>query len=294
MNSLVLLKQILYYGSFAVFPFIAIVLLMRRKFSQVLVVIVLLIALIFIWARFVEPMMIITRTNQIAMGTPVRFALIADTHLGVYKKERFLRRVVNRINKEEVDFVLIAGDLVYDPQNIDKLFEPFGDIAVPVYAVMGNHDLEYPKSDMRQQIEKSLENEGVVVLTNEFVSVSGITIVGLGDRWGKEDDVSTITRARESGADTIIVMAHNPDTTHDYVESVDLTVSGHTHCGQLRIPGLYKQRIPSEYGFDKGYSQEKFTQLYITCGLGEVGLPMRIFNPPVIDVIESIPFANSL
>ncbi len=107
----------------------------------------------------------------------------------------------------------------------------------------------------------------------------------MGDRWGQEDNVKLLDTFSEK--DNVVVLTHDPDTTLDYTNNnADLTLVGHTHCGQMRIPWLYKYAIPTKGPFDKGLTQEKYTQLYITCGVGETALPLRLFNPPVIDILN--------
>ena len=112
-----------------------------------------------------------------------------------------------------------------------------------------------------------------------------------------------------SSSKPLVVVAHNPDSVRSYnFDSTKevLTVTGHTHCGQIRIPYLYKLALPVEDSyFDKGWydidSQTKNYSgneskiktlghsLFITCGTGEVGMPIRLFNPPMVDVIEILP-----
>ncbi len=69
-------------------------------------------------------------------------------HLGVYKDRRRLQRVVNTINRrDDIDMVLIAGDMTYHPranQDLEELFLPLADLEMPVFAVLGNHDVEKP------------------------------------------------------------------------------------------------------------------------------------------------------
>ena len=63
-------------------------------------------------------------------------------------------------------------------------------------------------------------------------------------------------------------------------------VSGHTHAGQIRIPGLYKYIIPSKYNFDRGFYHLFSSDIFVSPGLGNVVLPLRLFNPPEISVIN--------
>ena len=65
-----------------------------------------------------------------------------------------------------------------------------------------------------------------------------------------------------------------------------LAVAGHTHGGQIRIPGLYRRVIPTRYPFDRGLHTFPPVPTFVTSGLGESGLPLRLFNPPVIDVLD--------
>ena len=99
-----------------------------------------IILFLFIRIRFREPQQIRTMYHTIDIGVEKRVVLIADMHLGVYKDRVFLQKVVNRINKiPDVDMVLIAGDLTNHPtadQPLEELFQPFGDLDVPVYAVL--------------------------------------------------------------------------------------------------------------------------------------------------------------
>jgi len=89
----------------------------------------------------------------------------------------------------------------------------------------------------------------------------------------------------------VIVLTHNPDTVLNYNNyNADITLVGHTHCGQIRLPLIHDRLRPYIYpvegDFDCGYKRTKYTQLFITPGLGEVIVPLRRRNPPTISVIE--------
>jgi hypothetical protein len=111
------------------------------------------------------------------------------------------------------------------------------------------------------------------------------TVVGLGDRFAGKDDPGPLDGAPRDRP--VIVVAHNPDSAMQLKPgSAALVVSGHTHGGQIRIPGLYRYVIPTEHPFDRGLHGFGPVPVFVTAGLGEVGLPMRFLNPPVIDVLE--------
>ncbi|MFT7088061.1 MAG: putative MPP superfamily phosphohydrolase [Rickettsiales bacterium] len=241
--------------------------------------------LLFIYSRFIERNLITQQVTRINTGFEAKIIVISDIHLGVYKDTNFLKSVVKKINKiKNADAVLIAGDFTYHSgKNLESLFYPLKDIKFPVYAVLGNHDSD---KTLQKELQATLENNNVVFLHNSsFPLKENITILGLGDKWTNEDMVSKIDQFKES--DDLIVLTHNPDTVLKYKNNIaDLTIAGHTHGGQIRIPFLYKLIIPCEGDFDQGLYSINQNQVFVTSGVGEVGLPMRLGVPPVIDVLE--------
>jgi uncharacterized protein len=280
------MKEILtftiYYGSFLSIPFlVGVIWLFWKKKHRFLTGFLILLSLSFIWSRFVEPQMLVVREAE----GPANFVLISDQHLGQYKGEAFFSRVVDRINGLNTDFVLIPGDFVYgiNPDEIDELFAPFADLDMPVYAVLGNHDMAPAGELLDSSLSEILSGYGVTWIDNITVINNEIQILGLGELWNQETDISTFD---ELDPELInIAVIHNPDGAYEFPEdSLDLVVAGHTHGGQIRIPLIYRWVVPTKYNW--GTAQGWFTvlgnPLYITSGLGEIGLPMRLFNPPEI------------
>jgi len=255
-----------------------------KRTSQLVGVIVALGLLVLFWSYFIERNIIIIREEVIETGFEAKIGLIADFHLGQWKDEEFLERVVNKVNNLELDYVFIAGDFTYkiSGDEIERMFNPLSDLNIPTYAVLGNHDTIDLTIIERNELERVIVENNVILLNNNLVELDSFRLVGLGSAMSGEDDVSLINGDLNS---KVIVLTHNPDTVLKYDRDVDLTLTGHTHCGQVRIPFLYKLMIPTFGNFDKGLSNEEMTKLYITCGLGEVGVPLRLFNPPVIDVL---------
>ncbi len=286
-NSQLLLAQGIYYGSFLVFPFLGALYYYRHELPSGIAIGLAILAVIFIWSRFIETQIIVTKETPIKAKFATTIALIADTHLGVYKQANFLKRVVQKINKQNVDYVFIAGDFTHEPHHheLDKLFSTLKTLNKPVYAVLGNHDVQNSARFIRGSLEAVLKENNVRILNNEIVSLNNFTLVGLGDTWGHEDDITILKTVATTK--NIVVLSHNPDVTLKYTERiVDFTLVGHTHGGQIRIPFLYRKMIPTEGKFDRGLTHEPFTKLFITAGLGETGLPMRLFNPPTIDILR--------
>ena len=277
------LKLFIYYGSWLVFPFLLWSLIYRRY-------IFLTLSLLFIYARFIEPNLLLVHHHKIAVGFSAKYALISDIHLGIYKNESILERVVQKVNEQDIDALLIAGDFTYEPnpKALKKLFASLSQVKVPIYAVLGNHDCQRPGPDIRDALEEVLSDLGVEIISNRAVELNGVTILGLGSRWARDDRVELLDNYSKD--DKLVVLTHNPDTALKFRANhyPDLTLAGHTHGGQVRIPYLYLKVIPvvGDVAWDKDLTVYRDTQVFISSGIGSIGLPLRFLIPPVIDVLE--------
>jgi len=271
-----------YFGSFLSFPFLIFVIwMMKKKKMRFLMSFLLLLSLSFIWARFVEPQMLIVKEVK----GPTNFALISDLHLGQYKGSTHFKRVVEKLNELNPNFVLIAGDFVYsiDPKEIDDKFAPFADLNMPVYAVLGNHDMAPAGELLDSSLSEILSEYRVTWIDNISVIQDDVQILGVGELWNDEADLSVFEEVEEDLTNLVVV--HNPDAAYLFPEkSVDLVLAGHTHGGQIRIPYIYKWVVPTKYDWGKAQGSYEIlgNSLFITSGLGEIGLPLRLFNPPEI------------
>ncbi len=290
--------SIILYWSYLSFPFLALVLFLifkkRKQFSQnilhtTILFFFLFLSLLFIYSRFIERNLILTKTTKIETGFSAKIVVISDIHLGPYKNHKFLERIVNKINKiEDADAVLIAGDLTYYPEeDLETLFSPLKDINIPVYAVLWNHDTENPGPPIQKELQRALKNNNIVFLKNTSAEIDGrnISILGLRDKWTNDDDISLIEKYKKE--DNLIVLTHNPDTTLKYTNSIaDITVSGHAHGWQIRLPFIYHSVIPCEGEFDQWLYETDYGKVFVSAGVGEVWLPMRLGVPPTIEILE--------
>lgn len=280
-------KNIIFYGSFLVFPLLLLLFYKRKKLSWVSFVFLCISLLLFVYARFMEPQVIITRETDISVWFDAKVILTSDLHLGRYKWEQFLERVVKKINTLDADAVFIAGDLTYEPDisQLESLFESLQNINKPVYWVLGNHDVERPGPKLRTELITALDKKNIHFLNNDIVDMWNYTLVWLGSHWSNEDDVDILDDFSQD--DNILVLMHNPDTLSKINhEKTDLYLAGHTHAWQIRIPWLYKKVIPTVWNYDVWLTQETMWPLYISSWLGEIWLPMRFLNPPVIDLLH--------
>ncbi len=228
-----------------------------------------LLGLLFIWPRFIEPQLLTIQKTTIP-NTQINtdIILIADLHIGVYKSPRYLERIVDKVNTTPADFNVIAGDFAYDPdiQQLETTFAPLKKLNRPTYIVLGNHDSEIT------QLKESLTRLNLIDIEQQLIDLGSYQIAGVGDRWEYNDKIKFTPKIKNK---PLIIVAHNPDSTVEFnYKNIKLALSGHTHCGQIRIPLLYKKVIPSEFGYDCGLEQAQTPAgtlpVFITAGTGEM------------------------
>jgi predicted MPP superfamily phosphohydrolase len=165
-----------------------------------------------------------------------------------------------------------------------------------VYAILGNHDWWYDIAGVRS----ALSAVRIPVMENDVVLLDDrgrrFWLAGLGDQlayWlgpshfqGVDDLPGTL--ARVTSDDPVILLAHEPDIFTQVPARVALTIAGHTHGGQIRLPLIEPVWAPSEYGarFAYGHIVEGGRHLIVSGGLGCSKVPLRLGVPPEIVCIE--------
>jgi uncharacterized protein len=246
-----------------------------------------------IWGYNFERFWLRVNYQDVKVGFNAKIALFSDIHIGRFKDKNWVDKVIAETNKiENLDAVLVPGDWTYWPQTISKegFMQDFAGLKnsrYPIYAVLGNHDVEKPGPKLRKELEAALTDLGVKIIDNKSVEFANWNLVGIEDLWS--DRFDGVKSQLLSSDKPNVALTHQPDIVREYnvlTTKPVLTLTGHTHCGQVRIPFLYKFALPTiDAYFDKGWYDVDGGKLFITCGVGEVGLPIRLFNPPTIDVI---------
>jgi hypothetical protein len=208
------------------------------------------------------------------------FVQISDLHIGGIVDREFVKKVVTRINSLNLDLVLITGDLVdtkiaYSSDSIEELKNlksKFG-----TFYVLGNH--EYFHNE--QQIIDKLKSIGINTLinSNRYIEELNINIAGISDLFGLKAQrlEPSIEKASENldFSKYTIFLSHQPSVIErdDFIE-FDLTLSGHTHGGQIFPFGLLVLlKQPYLKGLHK-IANESY--LYINQGAGFWGPRIRI------------------
>lgn len=257
-----------------------------------------LLSCILIYARFIEPHHIVVQRRQHQlnpdqkMQKPVKLILIADLHIGLFSgHERQLKMIVEKINQQQPDLVVVAGDWTYEPE--DKLAEELAvlkHIQAPVYSVNGNHDEQYPGPPIQNLLRHALAVNDVIDIEGQMVEFDEFRLLGVGDLWAGKTDMRYMPDLPQDKP--WVLLSHNPDTV-DMVPKLPtrpLMLSGHTHGGQVQLPWLtdYIMKKVSILGHKKGFYQHENADVFVTVGTGMVGVPFRFCVPPTIDIIELI------
>lgn len=249
-----------------------------------------------LWASWVEPFG--QRVRQTTLSglpegaQPVKLAVIADIHWGLFYRDFQLRRLVATLNDMDVDAVLVAGDWVHDPQfDLVAGLRPLADIRHPVFAVLGNHDTKSPGPDLTGPLREALRTHGVRLIEGEVVAFKGWQLAGLSDLWGgrPQDDVRALWPQGQV-VPPRLVLVHQPDTMPLLPPGAAfLAFAGHTHGGQVWIPGFtpwFVRHTNTARPWVNGLYDTPGGRLLVTPGLGTIGLPARLGVWPTIERVE--------
>ncbi len=269
--------------------------MIRRRRIEIAVLLTLWAA--FAWGFWYEPSrkLVETRVDVSPRGWPLeltglKIAAISDIHAGSpYTGRARIEELVRRVNAAKPDVIVLLGDYVIQtviggkfmpPEELApmlaKLEAPLG-----VYAVLGNHDwwLNGPR------VRNALALSGIRVLENESVRITSggkaFRLVGLADHIERIPDApGALKRIPES--EPVIALVHEPDYFPEIPERIALTLAGHTHGGQVRLPFLGSPVVPSRYGqrYAKGLITEGGKLLFVTTGVGTSIIPLRFGVPP--------------
>ncbi|WPB81876.1 metallophosphoesterase [Archangium violaceum] len=218
-----------------------------------------------------------------------RIGQISDVHCGPHVPEKRVAAWVARLNALELDLVTVTGDLItHGSSHVEDVARALGGLRAKdgAFACMGNHDYftdgEY--------LVRQLEHHGLTVLRNEGTVIerngASLYVAGVDDTWTSRDDLPRALRARPEGAPTVL-LAHDPDLFPEaQARSVELTLSGHTHGGQLGVPGVPQLSLARFMTiWTAGLYRRGRSWLYVNRGVGTTGPPARLGAPPELAVI---------
>ncbi len=212
-------------------------------------------------------------------------AQLSDIHLLPLTQPEFIRSVADVANSLHPDLILLTGDYVWhDVGAMDELAPILAGLQARegVYGILGNHDYWL---DVRA-VKDGFRQAQVPLLVNQHVVLSRggqhLVLVGLDDGWAGHPDMERALEGAPRNA-LILLMLHEPDLADRYVgrARIALQMSGHSHGGQVRIPGHGALVLPYlGRKYDMGLYQVGGSWVYTNRGLGEIDVPLRIHCAP--------------
>jgi predicted MPP superfamily phosphohydrolase len=233
-------------------------------------------------------------TKKVAVEHPVimaaipnmRIALVSDLHIGLVRRENWVRKVTERIMQEKPDMIIIAGDLIDGPHfPYAEFLGPLSELSAPygVYFTPGNHE------GYNNENEKFYQGlpDNVTVIADDVIPIPGTELTIAGFDYATETQDEFTKRAQKVVQDTTptIGILHDPKYREVLGDmGIPLVVSGHTHGGQF-FPGtfvvrrLYKEKI-------QGLVNHDFGAYYTTTGVGTAVSPARVGTDAEVVILE--------
>lgn len=267
-----------------------------KKFLKMIVLISLVLVC---YALFIEKNIIQTKKITIKVNDTIpeyKIAFFSDTHFGKYYNQKNIKRIVKKINEQNVDVVIFGGDFFdnynedqqlldinYIIDNLSKINAKYGK-----FAVYGNHDFG---GGARIIYDDIMNLSGFHVLANEsiFIDELNTRIIGFEDAiFGQV--VYDYYNIKSKNFN--IIVSHEPDIIDVInMENDGIMLSGHTHGGQIYIPFITNKILPPfgkkyKKGIYENMSINQNVLLYVSKGLGTTFIPIRFLNPPEICILS--------
>lgn len=217
-------------------------------------------------------------------------AYLSDVHVGSFMDEDDLCRLFARIADYQPDLICLGGDLINThAEELESFARPLamvrprhGYVAVP-----GNHEhfwgrgMDHWHATMRELGVSCLLNEGRRLSHRD----AGFWLCGVDDLCEGNPDIELALQGHDAD-EPVILLSHNPDYyLAAAAKGVDLTISGHTHGGQILLFGWTPLRH-TKHGFWRGLHANRETSLYISRGVGVSILPLRIGARPEVSILK--------
>lgn len=209
----------------------------------------------------------------------LKIALVTDTHFGPLAGSRSVKKLTDMLMHEQPELILFGGDVVDDDptffkqHDLSRYFKKLNP-AMGMFGVLGNHEYYGGKRD---EIVSILEESGIRMLLDDQVTLKdGLIIIGRKDRTDKlrKSVKDLMDGVKDKSNRPVLMMDHQPSELSmmtDY--PVNLTVSGHTHKGQIWPNHIFTRKI---FLLDYGYREFGGMHSVVSSGFGFWGPPIRI------------------
>ncbi len=221
------------------------------------------------------------------LNNEYKIAFISDMHIGSSQSINISKNTINKIKKENPDFVFLGGDIIDSFTKKDEIIDvlnEFKKIDVPKYYIDGNHDKE--SKYYNTIFKECLNDNDIIIVKDEFVNLaSDLTLLGRFDDEVK--DRKNIDELINPYNDTFLICVdHQPFKFKDNCKAgVDLQLSGHTHAGQLfPLRMIYDIKV---YAYGK--YKYKNSILNVSSGASGWAIPFRTGEGSEFEIIKLKP-----
>jgi len=212
---------------------------------------------------------------------------LTDFHRSETVPHELIEAAVRTLIAEGPDLIVLGGDYVTwgDRRFVQPAAEALAPLSAPfgVFGVLGNHDDD-------QDMPAALADRGITILRDARtrITIRGETLDLIGIRyWTRR--MADIARIARGAAPTSILLAHTPSRLVEASAlAVPLMLSGHTHGGQVVLPGLGAVAARS-FPVIAGEGHRENTTAFVSRGIGTVYVPIRIGCPPEVAVLTLKP-----
>ena len=224
-----------------------------------------------------------------------RIGVLSDFHCDRPRAVARTKRAVAMLLALKPDVVFLPGDFVSGHHANDwigpcaEALRPLTQVSGGAYGVLGNHDWKNARADA---VAHGLEAVGVHLLRNTSLPISNISntyVIGVDDVIARADNWPQAMRRVPPGTFRFLLV-HEPDVA-DALGPLGLTlqISGHSHGGQIRLPGLGPLHTPDmASNYPEGLRQAPHHRVYTTRGVGVMGPQMRLFCPPEVTLLKIV------
>jgi len=225
-------------------------------------------------------------------------AFITDTHVGPFIAVEDLQRAVALLDGEAPDLVLLGGDYIsessrHSRDTTDVLAGVVSAAPLGGYGVLGNHDLVMSNTGSLTRVEEEFERAGIPLLRNEAAEVryggASLYIGGI-DETLLGDDQPGDTFAQIPDGAAAIALWHEPEFAElAAAQGAFAQLSGHTHGGQVRLPGIGPVGLPIHgKRYVMGHAVADGMAIYTSRGVGVYRPPVRYGCPPEVTLITLV------
>jgi hypothetical protein len=242
---------------------------------------------------FIEPNNIVVNIINVEIGSsrPQKIVFISDIHIETIS-DVLLDNIVETSNAQNPDYIFLGGDFTEGSEIGFTRLKALQGLRSKngIFAVLGNHD--YPIFSCNDQdITNNPTNDelnimNIHVLRNENIDLGNFVLIGIDDLWACRSNYSKAIEGTNRSKPAIVLSHNSQAIPEDEFEKLSLVLSGHTHCGQVRLPiiGSPLKLVGLINKYDAGLNQfDNNSYIYTTCGIG--GGP-RFMAPPEINVFE--------